>query len=337
MRAGRPISAAFMTGAWVALLAPLAAHAQSSTDAGHRPTRIGLASAADAGARPSQIGLAAMQTSDDDVRLAAPAPAVAEAPPADFLAFGATGGGESFAGVSSAVGYIDPALPISQIRMRVDSGYDNDRPSRAEFFYMKGGVPNPEKRVDFQDVRTYVEYAPTSRFSGFVEVPVRFLNPEINPNQWGLGDINAGAKFAMIYSDRRIVTSQLTAYAPSGNPLHGLGTGHASIEPGLLVLQRVGERMYLEGEVKDWIPIGGSNFSGNVLIAGLGTSYQVYQGRYVRVLPVAEFVGWFVLGGKEQVFPGVVQDATGDTIVNAKLGVRTMLGAPVGNGLLSRG
>ena len=35
-------------------------------------------------------------------------------------------------------------------------------------------------------------------------------------------------------------------------------------------------------------------------------------------------------------YRGVVQDANGDTIVNAKVGVRTMLGKPVGNGLMNR-
>lgn len=340
MRGGelRRTWATLVAGTCLALFTPALLRAEPSTPAGQRPIRIGLASQTTDRTRPTHIALAALQTSDDDVRpvpepIRAP---LAEAPPIDDLAFGATGGGETFAAASSAVGYIDPALPISQIRLRADSAYDDNRPSRAEFFYMKGGVPNPETRVDFQDIRSYIEYAPTPRISGFVEVPVRFLNPEINPNQWGLSDINFGTKYAVIYSDTRVVSSQLKVYTPSGNPTNGLGTGHASIEPGLLILQRLGQRLYFEGELKDWVPVGGSSFSGNVLSAGVGTSYQVYQNSYIRVLPVAEFVGWVVLGGKEQVFPGVVQDANGDTVVNAKVGVRTMLGKPVGNGLLSR-
>jgi hypothetical protein len=325
--------AALLAGAWLTM--PASLHAQS-TQAGQRPLRVGLGVTPSTDAPP--VTPVALQTSDDDVRPVEPiaAPLGAQEPPVDDLAFGATGGGETFAAASSAVGYIDPAVPMSQIRTRVDSAYDDNRPSRAEYFYMKGAVPKPEQRVDFQEVRSYIEYAPTQRFSGFLEVPVRFLNPQINPNQWGLGDINLGAKYAVIYEPTRVVTSQVTVFAPSGNPLHGLGTGHASVEPALLALQRIGQRLYFEGELKDWIPIGGSDFSGNVLTAGIGTSYQVYQGRLVRVLPVAEFVGWVVLGGKEQVFPGLVQSAAGDTIVNAKFGVRTMLGKPVGNGLLSR-
>lgn len=265
-----------------------------------------------------------------------PPPAPAQAPSVDPLAFGATGGGETFAAVSSAVGYIDPALPISQIRLRVDSAYDDNRPERAEFFYMKGGLPAPETRVNFQEIRSYLEYAVTPRLSGFMEVPVRFLNPEINANQWGLSDIDFGAKYAVRYCDSQIVTTQLRVYTPTGNGTKGLGTGHATIEPGILAYQRVTDRLNLEGEFKAWIPVGGSDFAGNVLRAGIGTSYQVYQNRWMRVLPVAEFVGWTVLNGKDTAFPEVTENAAGQTIVNAKFGVRTMLGQPVGNGILSR-
>jgi hypothetical protein len=52
---------------------------------------------------------------------------------------------------------------------------------------------------------------------------------------------------------------------------------------------------------------------------------------------VVECVGWTVLGGKEAVFPtDTAVSAVGDTIVNAKFGVRTQLGKPVGNGILRR-
>src|SRR5207302_1734348 len=42
---------------------------------------------------------------------------------------GAAGGGGTFSG------YIDSALPVTQIRLRYDSAYDDNRPDRAEFFY----------------------------------------------------------------------------------------------------------------------------------------------------------------------------------------------------------
>ena len=85
----------------------------------------------------------------------------------------------------SRVGYIDNAIPGTLFRLRYDDAFNDRRPTRAEFFYPKGapqgpGLPEPESRVDFQDISAYLEYAPTERIAAFVELPVRFLNPEIN-------------------------------------------------------------------------------------------------------------------------------------------------------------
>jgi hypothetical protein len=63
---------------------------------------------------------------------------------------------------------------------------------------------------------------------------------------------------------------------------------------------------------------------------GLGISHDVYTGCRCRVTPVAEFVGWTLMGGKESnVLPSGkvdIMDASGDTILNMKLGVRVGLG-----------
>ena len=79
-----------------------------------------------------------------------------------------------------------------------------------------------------------------------------------------------------------------------------------------------------------WIPVGGGSFAGNIIRYGVGVHYDLLQGCNWQLTPVAEFVGWTVLGGKETVrFPsGVIEvhDAAGDTILNVKIGVRLKLG-----------
>ena len=76
------------------------------------------------------------------------------------------------------------------------------------------------------------------------------------------------------------------------------------------------------GEVRDQIPLSPrSDFTGNVLRYGLGSSFMAVQRDWGYVAPVAEVVGWTVLSGKE-LADGRVLDAEGDTIVNAKLGLR---------------
>lgn len=276
-----------------------------------------------------------------------PAPAAQPAPPAAPAAepsltpeqFAATGGGEMFAAASSAVGYIDPAIPATRFRLRTDAAWGDNRPDRAEFFYPKcgcfkiagidpkaSGPPLTESSVDFQEIMSLIEYAPVKQFSAWIEVPVRFINPQVNANTAGLGDINTGFKYAFLYEPNQVATAQLRIYTPTGDGDKGLGTNHVSIEPALLYYRALTNRITLEGEFRDWIPAGGSDFAGNVLRYGIGTSYTVVNRCNLRVAPVAEFVGWTVLSGKESDQVGTIFDASGDTIINAKVGVRTGFG-----------
>jgi hypothetical protein len=248
--------------------------------------------------------------------------------------------GETVALRDSNGGYIDSALIGNELRLRYDSAYDDNRPDRAEFFYAKCGcfkasgvdphAPGPrlpETSVDYQDISAYAEVALSNRLSGFVEVPFRFLNPDQNANTEGLADMNVGVKYAFIQSACRVATFQLRTYIPTGAASHGLGTDHVSLEPALLLFQRLTDNLTLEAELRDWIPIGGTDFAGNVLRYGAGLSYTLRQSGAVRVTPVVELVGWTVLGGKEFLFPeNVIKDAAGDTIINVKIGVRLGLG-----------
>lgn len=290
----------------------------------------------------------------------APAAAPTTPPTTDLAAAAPETGpalGEGVSLASSNVGYIDNAIPFTGLRFRADAAYRNNHPNRAEYFYGKyqsiggPGVPGVETNVDYQDLRLGGEYAFDRRYSAFFELPYRFLNPDLNNNASGFSDINFGGKAALIAENTRFVTLQVRTYAPTGPAQRGLGTSHVSIEPGLLWWERVSERLLVEGEFKNWIPVNGSNYAGDVLQYGLGASYAVFQNNRVRISPVAEFVGWTVLGGQDADFVigttavgvaagpgpgpgggGVVgtvgpvgtfnDSARGDTIINAKIGLR---------------
>jgi hypothetical protein len=247
--------------------------------------------------------------------------------------------GDSFVSLRNDAGYIDNALPFSHFRLRYDSATFSNRPDRAEFFYAKcgcfkvagidpnaNGPPLPETTVDYQDLSAYLEVAGNSRFSVFVELPIRALNPDQNANTTGLADMNAGFKAALWTSQNSILTFQFRTYIPTGDSDRGLGTNHVSLEPSILFAHSMSEKLLLFGQIGDWIPIGGSDFAGNVLRYGVGASYLVMEGCNYRVVPVAEVLGWTVLDGKKADFPGNIIDASGDTIVNAKLGVRVGFG-----------
>jgi hypothetical protein len=255
-----------------------------------------------------------------------PPPAPPESPPSSEDTEGGPTVGES------RVGYIDSAIPGSQFRLRYDAVYDDRRPNRAEFIWPQPGQGplRPERRLDWQDVSGYLEVAPSERLSGFIEVPWRFLNPEVNANTEGIGDMNAGFKAAFLRDPDRVATFQLRTYIPTGAGTHGLGNGHVSLEPALLVFQRLTDRLNLEAELRDWVPLTDDAFAGNILRYGVGVDYDLVQVGAVHLSPVAEFVGWSILSGKESgVSPtGLVSvhDADGETIVNVKLGLRASLG-----------
>jgi hypothetical protein len=235
----------------------------------------------------------------------------------------------------SSVGYIDNAIPGDQLRLRFDAASNDPRPNRAEFLYPQGrprgpGLPLPEPRVDYQELSGYVEAAAGERLSGFVELPGRFLDPEVGPRHSGLSDINAGLKYAFLYGPDLVATFQFRTYAPTGAASRGLGTRHVSLEPSVLVYKPLTERLGCEGELRTWAPVGGTDFAGDVLRYGLGLHYNLYQERGTQIVPVVELVGWTVLGGKETVVQpsglATVQGAAGDSILNVKVGAHVKVG-----------
>jgi hypothetical protein len=235
----------------------------------------------------------------------------------------------------SRVGYIDNAIPGTMFRLRYDDSFNDRRPTRAEFLYPKGapsgpGLPEPEPRVDFQELAAYLEYAPSERLSGFLELPVRFLHPAINADHAGFSDLSAGFKFALVREEDTVGTFQFRVFAPTGDSHRGLGTDHVSLEPAFLLYQRLTDRFTAESELRTWVPVGGTDFAGDIIRYGVGVSYDLCKVCNVQFAPVVEVVGWTVLDGKTSVVPpsGVafVEDAGGQTIVNAKFGLRTKFG-----------
>jgi hypothetical protein len=239
-------------------------------------------------------------------------------------------------------GYVDGAAPLTQLRLRFDAVYDINRSDRAEFIYTH---ETTDPRIDYQEPSAHLEYAFGDRYSAFVELRGHFVNPEKASNAKGLGDMNAGFKWAFVSTEDRIETFQLRVYIPTGDPTKLLGAGHASIEPGLLLSQFFSDNWRVEAMLKDWIPLGDSDFQGNIVNYGAALSYRVFESERMSIWPVAELVGWTVLGGKETLvppsgvapsIPGVegpgggggfpTKDAAGDTIVNAKLGARIFMG-----------
>jgi hypothetical protein len=276
----------------------------------------------------------------------------------------------------SMVGYIDNPIVESQIRIRFDDAFEDRFPDRSEFFYAKcscyrllntvpplkqafdPNAPGPgtaiPTAINYQQLYMNAEYSPVRRFSAFVEVPIRWLQPQgffgtppgnLPPgattfgNQSGLSDVIAGFKMAAVASEGTYLTFQFKSYFPSGDASKGLGTNHYSIEPSLLLYHKLSSRFTFEGQVGDWHPIGGSagvpitnseGFAGDIFFYGIGPSYRLYSGNRFGIAPVLELFGWHVLGGFQTNPnagpPLAANEVSGLNIVNLKVGVRTSIG-----------
>lgn len=233
----------------------------------------------------------------------------------------------------SGVGYVGTAVISNQLRFRLDAAYDADKSNRAEYLWawsppLGPGPPLAESSTDYQRMSAYLEYAFRPGVSVFVDAGAIFANPEVNANSAGLGDLQAGFKVSLYEDCDTLATFQMKTYVPTGDAFRALGTGHVSLEPGILLYQRVG-RFTLEGELRDWIPIDGTTGrQGNIIRYGLGASTDLGSLGLPRVRPVVEFVGWTVLDGQARFLTptgAVVEDADGDTIVNVKVGSRLVI------------
>jgi hypothetical protein len=236
---------------------------------------------------------------------------------------------DSLSVLESNVAIIDSALPRNMLRLRLDLGYDMPRPTRDEYFMGKFGTPLPELKINsYQELSGYAEFAPVSFFSMFVEAPVRWLNPEINRNIMGLGDTNFGLKLCTWNDAGLVATLQLRVYDPTAQQ-PGLGTQHWTIEPALLACWRPFTNFELEGELRYWAPLGGTDFSGDIVRYGIGLSVgEASQSIWYK--PVVEAVGWTAVGGKAYVVSApdafAIENTAGQTIINGYIGLRIGMG-----------
>lgn len=230
----------------------------------------------------------------------------------------------------SGVGYVDNALVRNQFRLRFDAAYGINQPNRSEFLWAwpppgGNGPTRDESGADYQSVSAYLEYAVDPDVSVFIDAPLVMSNPEINPNTAGIGDMITGFKVELLEDCDSVLTFQTKVYIPTGKEQATIGTGHVSIEPGLLFYQQMTD-WTLEGELRYWIPIDGTpGREGDVIRYGIGASKDLSCHGLCGVRPVVELVGWTFLDGLSRFVrngaPQVV-DATGDTVINLKIGSR---------------
>ena len=236
---------------------------------------------------------------------------------------------------------IDSAKPYTQLRLRIDNRYGMSTPDRAEYFWANPalGPKQPEQSLDFQRYSVRQEIGGEA-FGVFTEVPLLSIDPVINPNTTGLGDIRVGQKFLLTNAKNRKwqVAQILTTVLNTGSIHRGLGNGNTAFEPGILVRRTLSETTYLHGELKYWIPIGANpKHSGEVLRYGLGLSTVAYQTDCFAMMPTVEVITHTVTSGQKTTPSGNLVDVDGETFTNLLFGTRYAWGPPSDLGLFEIG
>jgi hypothetical protein len=238
--------------------------------------------------------------------------------------------------LADAAFFTEAVRPQTQQRLRWDAGLDLRLPDRAEFFWSRndgrGRGPAPplplraESALRYHELSLYTEIA-TSRLSLFVDIPYRSLRPDHVPGAVGFADMNLGTKSLLFDCELFQIAFQFRTYLPAGNFFKGLGNGHVSLEPSLLVGLRVGPDTFFQGQLAEWIPLGGDpGYQGAVLHYHASLNQVLCRPLPdVPLIGTLEFNGWsFQAGSYTDPVLGT-QSANGTAYLSAGPGLRLVV------------
>jgi hypothetical protein len=252
---------------------------------------------------------------------------------------------------ANAAYFLDYARPQTLTRLRVDYGNDFQLPDRSEYFWSRSDgkgrgptfpkfgtktpagktparpVPKGFYGLNYGQLSLYQEMA-ANRASFFIEIPYRSVGPYSASGHAGFSDMNLGTKSLLLDTELLQLTFQFKTYLPIGSSTTGLGTGHVSLEPSLLSTLRLAPSTYLQGQLSEWIPLGGDpGFQGAMI--HYHTSLNQVLCRVTPDSPLIgtlEFNGWtFQDGGYTSPVTGKPQRATGDSYFSVGPGLRMVI------------
>jgi hypothetical protein len=155
--------------------------------------------------------------------------------------------------------FVDTARPQTMMIFRYDRGINMVFPDRSEFFWAKIGgkkSPPPVASLDYHQFTMYSE-AGAGRFSFFTEMPYRAWSADPDSSGAGFADLTLGTKTLMIDTEYVQLTLQTRTTIPTGSAGKGLSAGHVSLEPSLILAGKLTPDTWFQGQIGEWIPIGG--------------------------------------------------------------------------------
>mgnify|MGYP002624125387 CR=1 FL=1 len=243
--------------------------------------------------------------------------------------------------LADAAFFVEAARPVTQTRLRWDAAIDMRFPDRAEYFWARSGgggrgPANVETYLRNHDLTHYTEIA-HGGFSAFFETPYRSYDAAANTDEAGFGDLVAGTKSMLLDCELLQITFQTKFITPTGVSTKGLGTGHLSIEPSLIIGLNMSSKSYIQAQVAEWIPIGG-----DPLYAGALLHYHFSYNRtlagcpgHIHLISTAELNGWsFQTGAYSDPVTGT-QSANDETYLSGGFGLRMVICDKVDFGVAS--
>jgi len=224
---------------------------------------------------------------------------------------------------------IEVTQPFNNYRFRYDAYYKQANPDKSEFFWARSGSTGgkgpfaPDTNVNWQQTQFYAEFA-SSKFSLAAAVPIVMIDPTVAKDTAGIGDIYLNIKYVMLDGYHWQVTAFFRPTFPSGSASRGLGTGHISLEPGVLARYKWSPETYLHMEARYWIPVAGDPmYAGAVFRFSLGMSHLLYESDRLAVIPTFEVVNWKIENGLYTAYQtGIPTSAEAQYICNVLTGVR---------------
>lgn len=234
--------------------------------------------------------------------------------------------------LADAAFYTPGARPVTQQRFRWDAGYDMVYPDRAEFFWARsgGGGAGPSTIVPslrFHQLSMYTEVAHGS-FGAFFVMPYRSVYTTLGGHEAGFSDLNFGTKAMLHDTELMQLTFQFRTYTPVGVASRGLGTGHVSLEPSLLLGLNLSPFSYFQGQVAEWIPLGGDpDYAGALLHYHFAYNHSLAGSpEGVHLIGTAELNGWSFQDGAYSAYPSTqLLPASNHTYLSGGPGLRVVI------------
>ncbi|QDT03976.1 hypothetical protein K227x_23620 [Rubripirellula lacrimiformis] len=227
--------------------------------------------------------------------------------------------------VMFAPNVLDTAIQVPHfgVRLKLDDGLQT--PDRAEYYW--GQPAGPETGLNAQDLSVRLAVG-NEKAMVLTQYTMRSLDPEINDNTTGFGDMVIGAQALLVDGKRTKVATVFRTYLATGPVKRGLGTGHTSLEYGLLGRHCLRPETYAFAELKYWMPLKGTEgIAGDVLSTGWGISTIAAESDVFAFLPTLEIKTLsFLFGGQNATSPTTFQRVDGETAIEVYPGARFVLG-----------